>query len=307
MEDLSRMRVLVLGGLSFDTIVYLDALPPPVPHTVTATRFHETIGETGAGKALNLEKLGFHVAFHALLGADALGDRLAATLQHHGIDFIREPDPRGTRRHVNLMDASGDRLSISIAQEGPEPRIDHRPIESLLPECDYVVLNIDDYCRDLIQPIKAAGKEIWSDIHDYNGYNAYHQDFIAAADYLFLSSDLLPDYRTFMERMRKLGKRLVVCTHGRDGSSALSANSQWMEVPSLPDVPIRDTNGAGDAYFAGYLYGETRGYDVLRCMQLGTLVGGLCITSSELAHPQLSRAWVETAWSKQYGGAARGM
>src|SRR5437763_5363007 len=144
------MRVFVLGGLSFDTFVYLDVLPPPVPHTVTASRFHETIGETGAGKALNLKKLGFQVVFHALVGDDVLGDRLAATLEQDGIGFIREPDPRGTRRHVNLMDASGDRLSISIAQEGPEPRIDHRPIESLLPECDYVVLNIDDYCRDLI-------------------------------------------------------------------------------------------------------------------------------------------------------------
>jgi acarbose 7IV-phosphotransferase len=301
------MRVFVLGGLSFDTIVYLDVLPPPVPHMVTASRFHETIGETGAGKALNLKKLGFQVVFHALLGDDVLGDCLAATLGQDGIDFIREPDPRGTRRHVNLMDASGGRLSISVAQEGPEPRIDHRPMEALLPECDYVVLNIDDYCRDLIQPIKSAGKEIWCDVHDYDGRNAYHEDFIAAADYLFLSSDLLPDYPAFMERMRHSGKRLVVCTHGRDGSSALSADGQWMEVPSLPGIPLRDSNGAGDAYFAGYLYGHARGYDVLRCMQLGTLVGGLCITSSELAHPQLSRAWVETAWSKQYGGAARGM
>ena len=47
--------------------------------------------------------------------------------------------------------------------------------------------------------------------------------------------------------------------------SRLTANG--MEVPSLPDVPLRDTNGAGDAYFAGYLYGHTCGYDVLRCMQ----------------------------------------
>jgi acarbose 7IV-phosphotransferase len=301
------MRVLVLGGLSFDTIVYLDVLPPPVPHMVTASRFHETIGETGAGKALNLEKLGFEVVLHALLGGDALGDRLAARLEQDRIDFIREPDPRGTRRHVNLMDASGDRLSIRIAQEGPEPRIDHRRVAALLPECDYVVLNIDDYCRDLIQPITSAGKEIWCDIHDYNGHNPYHEDFIAAADYLFLSSDLLPGYRAFMERMRRSGKRLVVCTHGRDGSSALSADGQWVEVRSLPDMPLRDSNGAGDAYFAGYLYGHARGYDVGRCMQLGTLVGGLCITSSELAHPELSRAWLETAWSQQYGGAARGI
>jgi acarbose 7IV-phosphotransferase len=228
------MRALVLGGLSFDTIVYLETLPRPVPHTVTATRFHETIGETGAGKALNLRKLGFQVTLHALLGDDPLGDRLAATLDREPINFLREPDPRGTRRHVNLMDASGGRLSISLAQDGPEPRIDQGRIEACLPECDYVVLNIDNYCRELIQPIRAAGKAIWCDIHDYDGSNTYHQDFITAADHLFLSSDLLPDYRAFVERMRRLGKRLVVCTHGAPGQPGSRGMESGSTSPAWP-------------------------------------------------------------------------
>jgi hypothetical protein len=79
----SRHRVLVLGGLSFDTIVYLDAFPRPAAQTLKARGFHDTIGATGAGKALNLRKLGFDVTFHALLGTRLDWER-------EGIHFLRE-------------------------------------------------------------------------------------------------------------------------------------------------------------------------------------------------------------------------
>jgi sugar/nucleoside kinase (ribokinase family) len=97
-----------------------------------------------------------------------------------------------------------------------------------------------------------------------------------------------------------------VCTHGRAGSTGLSGDGEWFDVPSLAEIPVHDTNGAGDAYFAGYLYGQARDYDVLRCMQLGTLAGGLCVTSSELAHPDLSPQWVESAWRRHYDVTHRG-
>ncbi len=120
------MRVLVLGGLSFDTVVYLEEFPRPAARTVSADRFHHTIGETGAGMALNLRKLGFDVTFEAQLGADALGDRVAARLEDERVHFIREPDPRGTRRHVNLMDRPGGRISIILPHPG-RPRTYVRP------------------------------------------------------------------------------------------------------------------------------------------------------------------------------------
>lgn len=54
-------HALVIGGVSFNTMVYLDTFPQPLPQTIFSTGFHETVGSTGAGKALNLRKLGFFV------------------------------------------------------------------------------------------------------------------------------------------------------------------------------------------------------------------------------------------------------
>ncbi len=51
-------RVLVLGGVSYNLMLYVNAFPSPRPHTVFARDYHETLGGTAAGKALNLQKLG---------------------------------------------------------------------------------------------------------------------------------------------------------------------------------------------------------------------------------------------------------
>jgi acarbose 7IV-phosphotransferase len=54
-------RVLVLGGVSYNTMIHVDRFPQPEPQTMFSRRVHDTVGSTGAGKALNLSKLGFDV------------------------------------------------------------------------------------------------------------------------------------------------------------------------------------------------------------------------------------------------------
>lgn len=163
------------------------------------------------------------------------------------------------------------------------------------------MLNIEEYCRPLIPAIRRAGKAIWCDVHDYDGANPYHADFVAAADDLFLSSDRLPDWRPFLRRMIAEGKRLAVCTHGAAGATALTAAGAWHEVPAVPGVAVRDTNGAGDAFFAGFLAGHARGEPVARCLELGAVVAGRCVASPELVAPDLDWALVERERARHFG------
>ncbi len=294
-------RILVLGGVSYNLMVYLDTLPPPVPQTIFSRGAHETVGSTGAGKAISLSKLAFPVTLHAPTGADRYGEQIRAALDLPGLTFLTDPDPAGTQRHVNLMDAAGGRISIFIAPGSPDPPLDQARLAALIPRHDLVVLNIANYCRHLIPALREYGRPIWCDIHDYDGVNPYHADFIAAADYLFLSSDRLPDYRAFMAQQIATGKQIVVCTHGSRGASALTADGKWVEQPILNIYLRVDTNGAGDNFFAGFLYGHLHGYGVRRCLELGTVVAGLCITSPELVLPDLSPALVESEYQRHYG------
>ena len=115
-----------------------------------------------------------------------------------------------------------------------------------------------------------------------------------------MSSDALPDYRPFMERQIAAGKQLLVCTHGRSGSTALVPDGTWIDIPALSGYEQVDTNGAGDSFFAGLLYGYLQGYDVERSLRLGTITAGLCVTSTELAYPDLSPVLLESEYRRHY-------
>ncbi|BDG01385.1 carbohydrate kinase family protein [Anaeromyxobacter oryzae] len=294
-------KVLVLGGAAWNTMIRLDRFPEPRSQTVFSRGSHEAVGATGAGKALNLRGLGVDVTFHAMLGDDVPGARVREALARAGVTLLWDPDPAGTERHVNLMDADGGRISIYVAYATQEPRFDQARLERLFPSQDAIALNINNYCRRLVPALRRAGKPIWCDVHDWNGRDAYHRDFVEAADYLFMSSDALPDHRPWMERLIAAGKRLVVCTHGRDGSTALTSDGTWIETPIAPGFERRDTNGAGDAFFSGVLHGWLLGRSWPVALRLGTIVAGLCIASDELAHPELSAVRVLAEYRRVHG------
>jgi sugar/nucleoside kinase (ribokinase family) len=294
-------RILIAGDVTFNSMIYLEQFPPPRPQTVFSQGFHETVGGTAAGKALNLNRLSFDVTLHGLIGDDAPGRTIQACFEREKLRFMYDIDPAGTQRHVNLMEDGGGRISIYVAYATFEPALDLDRLAALVPETDCVVINLSNYCRRIIPLARRWGKPVWCDIHDYDGVNDYHRDFIQGADYLTMSSDALPDFRPFMEQQIAAGKKLVVCTHGRHGSTALTPEGEWIETPALSGYPQVDTNGAGDSFFAGVLYGHAQGYDTARCLHLGTLAAALCITSRELVCPDLSVATLEAEYRRQYG------
>lgn len=295
-------HALVIGGASWNTMVYLATLPQPVPQTLFSSGYHETVGMTGAGKALNLRRLGLDVTLHAMLGDDEYGRRVRDYLAQAGVALLADSDPAGTPRHVNLMSAEGERISIFLNAGTFALAFDSARLRPLIQSADYIVLNIMNYARTLIPAIREQGKAIWCDLHDYDGQNPYHEDFVQAADYLFLSSDALPDYRAFMERQIVAGKELVVCTHGRRGATALSRAHGWAEQPIAPGYTVVDTNGAGDAFMAGFLYGHARGWELRRCLRVAAVVAGLSVTSRELAHEGLSPELVAREERRVYEG-----
>ncbi|MFW5950411.1 MAG: PfkB family carbohydrate kinase, partial [archaeon] len=77
-------------------------------------------------------------------------------------------------------------------------------------------------------------------------------------------------------------------------------DGEWIEVPAIHDYDLTDANGAGDAFFAGFLYGLDRGDDLERCLRTGTIAAGECITAGELAHPDLSPARIEERHEEYY-------
>lgn len=276
----------ILGGVAWNTMIRLPSLPDGTPATIFASGSHDALGSSGAGKALNLRRLGVHVRLWAALGDDERGERARAALEREHVELRSTLDPAGTMHHVNLMDPEGRRISIFVNAGSHDLAVDPGLVADWLPDADLVWVTILNPCRVFLPVVRAAGRPLWIDLHDYDGVNPYHDEFVAAADVLFLSSERLPAYREFMARRIDDGTRLVVCTHGAAGATALGRDEGWVDVEAVPVERIVDTNGAGDAFSSGFAVAWLRGDGLEAAMRAGAVMGAAAVESWELAPDQ---------------------
>src|SRR5436305_14775247 len=89
-HTVTMKSVLVLGGVSYNTMLYLDSFPTPQPQTLFTKHLHDTVGSTGSGKAVNLHKLGFDVTLHGIISDDYYGDKIRTYFAKEGIRFLYE-------------------------------------------------------------------------------------------------------------------------------------------------------------------------------------------------------------------------
>lgn len=294
-------KVLVLGGVSYNLMIDLPELPGAQPQTLHARKYHEAIGSTGAGKSLALKKLGVDVHFHGVIGEDEYGRTIRQHFADEGIPFAWDIDPQGTERHVNLMNNdSGGRISIFLTSPAEDTPLNEARLDELIAESDLVILNIAPYCKRLIPLIKKHGKATWCDLHSYDGVNPYYDEFIELAEVVLFSSERYAGYREFMSGLRSAGKKLVICTHGAGGSTTMLPGNRMIDLPAL-SYPVYDTNGAGDNFFAGVVYGYLQGYSWERTLRLASIVAGLAVTSPELVDQELSVEKVEQEYRRWFG------
>jgi sugar/nucleoside kinase (ribokinase family) len=281
--------VAVFGSASWDTLINVAAFPPPEGATISPTGWHETIGGSGAGEAMNLARLGVDVVLHCALGADGAGDEVRAGLAALGVVVDPVVDSGGTRRHVNVMDAHGDRMSYMRGGDDACRRFDPDVVEPLILAVDHVVVGIVERARDMIPLAHRLGRSVWTDLHDTDGKRPWDREFLEA-DAVFFSDLRLADPRPFMRRLVAAGRSLAVCTRGASGALALTGDGRWIDVPAEPLEDVVDTNGAGDAFLAGTLLGELRGLPIEQSLRIGARAAALAVGSTELASPDLSPA-----------------
>ncbi|GAA1209317.1 carbohydrate kinase family protein [Rhodoglobus aureus] len=249
-------HILISGPVSWNSIVYLDHLPEPRPHMQFALEDFETVGGTSAGKALHLTGLGRNVTCLTVMGDDEASRRLRPVLESAGIELAAATIPGPSERHVNLMTRAGERVSLYLSTPVfQEP--DVVQFRTLAEGAEALVMDLSESSRALLSPAAASSIPIWTDIHDYDGKSDFHEPFIHAASYIFMNADGMPDPLPFMRARVDAGAAVVVCTLGAEGAMALDAVGLH-RVDAVP-ADIRDTNGAGDAFFAGFLHATLSG------------------------------------------------
>jgi sugar/nucleoside kinase (ribokinase family) len=272
--------VVVIGNVGIDTNVYLA--PGAGLAEVVLEEGHfatdlDCVGQAGGFTSRGFARLGRRTAFIGHVGDDPLGHWVRAELAGDGIDLTGlGVDPTGTARSVNLMSADGSRVNFYDGRGHLDLTVDPALADPILAGARLALFHLPNWARHLLPVARAAGAVIACDLQDVRDPDdAYRRDFVAAADILFVSAAHHADPRPLLRHLLTAGRaRLVVCGRGRDG--ALVATRDGIESfrpPALPpgrDLPVVDTNGAGDALAVGFLVAHVlQGHSIAEAVRRG--------------------------------------
>jgi len=241
--------VLVVGGAGVDTIVRVDALPVPFADSHVVPPIDTVVGHTGSGVALGCHRLGLGTFFVDVIGDDHEGRMLLDRFAAEGLPFEHVVHESGTRRAVNLDDATGRRMSFYDPRHpydlAPDPALWRGP----LAEARHVHASIMPWTVGALEDATAAGATSSTDLHDWDGRNPHHRPFAYAADLVFVSGSRLDGVEddVVSDVLDRGRARLVVVMDGARGSrvTVREGGSFAVSAVDIEGRPAVDSNGAG--------------------------------------------------------------
>lgn len=288
------LDVLVLGGAGVDTIVEVPQLPLPYADSYLVPAITSRAGQTGDFLALGLHTLGLRTHHVDLLGDDHEGALVRALHERAGIGLTALPGPTGTKRAVNLVGPDGRRLSLyDISRGGEHDRFPESLVAELAAGARHVHACITHPVAHTLDQLAGLPVTVSTDLHNWDGANPYHEQFAAAADVVFVSAAALPEPAPAMRRILALGRaRVVVATTGAEGGYLLTREDGEVRrfAAVTPPRPVVDSNGAGDAFAAGFLFGLLDGQPAEVCVRYGAIAGAYACTVAATEVDAIGRA-----------------
>jgi sugar/nucleoside kinase (ribokinase family) len=252
----TQPTVAVIGNIGIDTNAYLPGAEIDWSVEANFTENLDYVGQAGGFASRGYAQLGFATTFVGCVGDDACGRMVREALARDGIDgtalFL---DPAGTSRSVNIMGRDGRRKNFYDGKSHLSLRPDLGLCRQALAGCRLAHFNIPHWARTLLPMARELGLTIACDLQDVvKAEDPYRRDFIEQADILFFSAvnhgDPAPLMRSFLKGHPG---RIVVSGLGAEGCAVGSADGIRFFPPEPMDLPIVDTNGAGDGLAVGFL------------------------------------------------------
>jgi sugar/nucleoside kinase (ribokinase family) len=279
-------------------LVVADHVTPPLDHLprpgelIAVDDLVLNIGGGAANTAVDLARLGIHVAICARVGDDAFGRFATSTLQSRGVDCSGlKTDPTQPTSQTLIVNVRGqDRRFIHAggANRGflaedldavlpPAPRVLHIGYFLILPNLHAEGL------AERFRRARAGGALTLLDVatpgpgHYLDRLRVVLPEtdiFVPNTDEAELilgESDPVHQARSF----RAMGARRVVITLGERGVVSLSDDLE-VRIGVYPTDYV-DGSGGGDAFNAGYIVGLLEGRSELDCLKLASAVGASCV------------------------------
>lgn len=282
-------KIIGLGALNVDNFFKVENLllseNPAYPIDVQA-------GGSAANTITALSKLGVETGFVGIVAADAYGKLLLSEFKGRKVDtsriIIRKPHDLIVSSGAldAFVDRKGRRMLFVKPQVNSSLNYNELDIK-YLKSATYLHLSsfVDDtqlkLQKKLIDTINGETKISFSpgSLYCDRGLDEI-LPIIKKTEILFLEKKEIyqlfkKNYKIAAKTLISLGPKIVVVTKGKDGAY-VTDGKQELELRARK-VNVVDTTGAGDAYAAGFLYGQINNLSLNQSAELGTAVASFSI------------------------------
>jgi pseudouridine kinase len=295
-------RVVVIGGANTDIVGAPHA--PLLARDSNPGHVSTSAGGVGRNIAENLARLGLSVDLVTAFGRDEAGAELAAACRLAGVgvsaSIVAEDLP--SARYLAVVDAAGD-LYVAVN--------DMRVIELLTPEAmaepgrcaliagaDIVVADanlLTDTLRWLaenvaaplvVDPVSSAKAGRIADL--LSSLSAVTPSVAEAGVILGRAVTGVEDARLAAQELVAAGVDVAYVTCGPAGVAWADASGSGTVAP--PCVEVVNTNGAGDAFCAGVVYGMLAGMGPAAAAALGSAVSAITLQDEDTVSAQVDPA-----------------
>ncbi len=296
-----------MGILVFGT-VFVDIKGHPsgvyVPDGRNAGTIQQVHGGVGRNVAEDIANCELRPTFVSIVDRTGIGTEVLAKLERHKVNVeycLRTDDGMGT--WLAIFDNTGD-VAANISQRpNMEPLCDvlDEHGDEMMQQADSVVVEID-MGTELVKKVFALADRYKKDVYVVVSNmaiaikrrdllirsrciicNQQEAGVLFSEDYSGMNPEqlvqLLPD------RSGKAGYRSMVVTMGEQGAVYTEAGGESGIVPANK-VKVRDTTGAGDAFFSGVTIGLTYGKTLKEACGIGTKLASAVIYSMENVCPR---------------------
>jgi 2-dehydro-3-deoxygluconokinase len=261
--------------------------------------FEKNLGGAELNVAVGLSRLGHKAGWAGRLGDDEFGKEILAFARGEGVDVSRTSlDSRApTGLYFKEWRALG-RLRVYYYRAGSAAsrmRFDELDLEYLLSgeilHLTGITAALSESCHDMVEHLLSVANErgvtVSFDVNVrwllFEGRDPRKilGPLAARADLLFLSDDeanLLfggSDSGSLQQARRDIRAATVV-VHGAEGAFAVEGGG--VSEMAAYQVDAVDTVGAGDAFVAGFLSGQLRGWSTEECLDMANACGACAVT-----------------------------
>jgi len=290
-------KVLCIGGVTVDIVVRPVERLPEAGTLAVVSQTAAYVGGCAANAAIDLGRLGVPASICCRVGKDLFGNFVLRELEDNHVrtaGVVTDPSV-GTSSSVVAVNGAGERSFLYYPGSTSELNVADIS-EEMLEAHDIVFLasalllpGLDGAgAAALLKRARSMGKyTVMDTAWDFEGrwmeklrdslpYLDLFMPSLEEAEKLAGTSSLDGIADCFLE----LGAKNVIIKTGETGAYICEAGGERYVSPSFPLEKPVDTNGAGDAFCAGFLCGLARGWDYRRSAEFANAVGSHCVMGS---------------------------